>query len=232
MHNKIYLVAILKKFNNSCTTICSNSINSVVYFNHKELRVFARLTQIIFKHKIYKKILSTYIHIGKIVATHGIKGELILKHSLGKKTDFATAEAIFIEKNKDEQLPYFHQKSILKSNDETIVQLEGIDTKETAAKLIQKRVWLTKNDFNKLVSEAAPVNLIDFMVFNDGKKLSSIESVIDQPQQILLQITINTKEVLIPINESTLKKIDRRKKEVHVSLPDGLLEVYLGESLA
>ena len=156
------------------------SINSVVYFNHRSTEFLHRVAQIISTIKRIK-ILSTYIHIGKIVATHGIKGELILKHSLGKKTDFATAEAIFIEKNKDEQLPYFHEKSILKSNDETIIQLEGIDTKETAAKLIQKRVWLTKNDFNKLVSEAAPVNLIDFIVINDGKKLGSIESVIEQP---------------------------------------------------
>ena len=43
-----------------------------------------------------------------------------------------------------------------------------------------------------------------------------------------MQLTMNNKEVLIPLNESTLKKIDRKKKEVHVNLPDGLLEIYLG----
>jgi 16S rRNA processing protein RimM len=172
--------------------------------------------------------LSAYIHIGKLAATHGLKGELIIKHSLGKKTDFKNAEAVFIEKIKDEYLPYFHESSAPKNNEETIVKLEGIDTKEAAAKLLQKKVWLTKNDFENLVSTTAPVNLIDFIVFNNKKKLSSVESVIEQPQQILLQITMNNKEVLIPLNESTLKKIDRKKKEVHVSLPDGLLEIYLG----
>jgi 16S rRNA processing protein RimM len=174
--------------------------------------------------------LSSYIQIGKLVATHGLTGEIILKHSLGKKTDFKTAEAIFIEKIKDEYLPYFHEKSILKNNEETIIKLEGVDTKEAAAKLLQKKVWLTKNDFDNLVSTSAPVNLIHFFVLNNKEKLGIVESVIEQPQQILLQITMNNKEVLIPINESTLKKIDRKKKEVHVSLPDGLLEVYLGEA--
>jgi len=173
--------------------------------------------------------LSTYIHIGKLVATHGLKGEVIIKHSLGKKTDFKNAEAIFIEKVKGEQLPYFHEKSIPKNNTETIVKLEGVDTKEAASILLQKKVWLTKNDFEELVSKSAPINLIDFVVINNAKKLGTIESVIEQPQQVLLQLTINEKEVLIPINESTLKKIDRRKNEVHVSLPDGLLEIYLGE---
>lgn len=173
--------------------------------------------------------MNEYIHIGKLAATHGFKGELVLKHSLGKKTDFKNAEAIFIEKVKDEYLPYFHEKSIIKNNQETVVKLEGIDTKETAAKFLQKKIWLTKNDFEQLVSKAAPVNLIGFIVVNNKEKLGAIESVIEQPQQILLQLTIQNKEVLVPLNESTLKKIDRKKKEVQVDLPEGLLEVYLGE---
>ena len=171
--------------------------------------------------------MSSYIHIGKLVATHGLKGELILKHSLGKNTDFKNAEAIFIEKIKDEQLPYFHEKSIVKNNAETIVKLEGIDSKEAASVLLQKKVWLTKNDFEKYVSKTALVNLIGFIILNNGTELGEVESVIEQPQQILLQITMQKKEVLIPLHEKTLKKIDRRKKQVHVTLPEGLLEIYL-----
>ena len=173
--------------------------------------------------------MSEYIHIGKLVAAHGLKGELVLKHALGKRTDFKNAEAIFVEKLKDQYLPYFHQNSIVKNDTETIVKLESVDTKEAAAILVQKKVWLTKNDFEKFVSKNAPVNLLGFMVFNNKEKLAAVESVIEQPLQILLQITMNSKEVLIPVNEETLKKIDRRKKEVHVVLPDGLLEMYLGE---
>jgi len=173
--------------------------------------------------------LSAYIHIGKLAATHGLKGEFVLKHTLGKGTDFKNTEAIFIEKIKDEYLPYFHENSTIKNNDETIVKLEGIDTKEAAAKFLQKKIWLTKNDFENLVSKTAPVNLIDFLVINNNDKLGAVESVIEQPQQIVLQLTMQNKEVLIPVNESTLRKIDRKKKEVHVSLPDGLLEIYIGE---
>jgi 16S rRNA processing protein RimM len=152
-----------------------------------------------------------------------------VKHSLGKKTDFKNSTAIFIEVKRGDQLPYFHENTIAKNNEESIIKLEGIDTKEAASKLLQKKIWITKHDFEKLVSKDAPVNLTGFVVFNQAEKLGAIEAVIEQPQQILLQLTISNKEVLIPANESTLKKIDRKKKEVHVVLPDGLLEIYLGK---
>jgi 16S rRNA processing protein RimM len=52
--------------------------------------------------------------------------------------------------------------------------------------------------------------------------------VIEQPHQMLCRIEINGKEVLIPLNESTIEKIDGKKKQVKVKLPEGLLEIYLG----
>jgi len=45
---------------------------------------------------------------------------------------------------------------------------------------------------------------------------------------LLCRIEVNEKEVLIPLNESTIEKIDHKKKEVIVELPEGLLEIYLG----
>ncbi|MFT4154126.1 ribosome maturation factor RimM [Parafilimonas sp.] len=171
--------------------------------------------------------MSEHIHIGKLAATHGVQGELVLKHVLGKKTNFKNASVIFIEKIRGEHLPYFHERSIIKNDAETIIKLEGINTREAARLLLQKKVWLAKADFDGLVSKSAPVNLIGFSVFNNDESLGLVESVIEQPQQVLLQLTMQGKEALIPINESTLLKIDRKKKEVYVSLPDGLLEIYL-----
>ena len=50
---------------------------------------------------------------------------------------------------------------------------------------------------------------------------------IEQPQQLLCRIEMNKQEVLIPLHEETLKKIDHKKRQVHVQLPDGLLGIYL-----
>ena len=171
--------------------------------------------------------MNECIQIGKLVATVGLKGELLLKHILGKKTVFKQAEVLFIEIENDIQLPYFIEKSISKNNTETILQIEGITAKEQAAKLLHKKIWLTKNDFEKYVSKTAPVNLIGFKILNNKEKVGEVEAVIEQPQQLLLQTHVQQKEVLIPLHEQTLKKIDRKRKEVHVILPEGLLDVYL-----
>ena len=51
--------------------------------------------------------MSEYIHIGKLVASFGLKGELILKHELAKKSSFKGIEVIFVEEQKGNYLPYF-----------------------------------------------------------------------------------------------------------------------------
>jgi len=50
--------------------------------------------------------------------------------------------------------------------------------------------------------------------------------VIEQPHQLICRINLNNKEALIPLHEETIKKIDKKKKEVLVELPEGLLDVY------
>ena len=44
--------------------------------------------------------MAGYLSIGKIVAVHGLKGEVLLKHELGKKTSLKGLQAVFIEDKK------------------------------------------------------------------------------------------------------------------------------------
>lgn len=171
--------------------------------------------------------MSEYINIGKIVAVQGLNGEVLLKHALGKKTIFKKGDVIFIEELKGSYLPYFVQLSKAKAADETIIQFDEITAREKAQKLLQKNIWLTEDDFNKYAAKSSAIALLGYTLIHEGERLGIIEEVIEQPHQVLLQITIKEKEVLIPLHDETLEKIDRRKKEVHVVLPDGLLEIYL-----
>ena len=170
--------------------------------------------------------MNNYIHIGRFVATFGIKGELILTHALGKKTALKDVEALFVEEQKGSYLPYFIHTSKAKEEDEMYVKLEGIDTKEAAHRIANKPVWLDNDDFRKLAAKTSPISLLGFTLFSDGENLGPVEEVIEQPHQVLLRITLNGKEALIPLHDETLAKIDRKKQEVHVVLPDGLLEIY------
>jgi 16S rRNA processing protein RimM len=167
-----------------------------------------------------------YIHIGKIVATHGVSGELMLKHALNKTLSFKEVNALFIEHPKNNYLPYFVVSGKGRSEEESVIIFEGVDTKERAHKLLQKNLLLFQEDFNKIAGKSL-LGLIGYMLINEGKALAPVEAVIEQPHQVLLKITLNDNEALIPLHDETLDKIDRKKKEIHVTLPDGLLEIYI-----
>ncbi|MEJ7680633.1 MAG: hypothetical protein WKG06_22820 [Segetibacter sp.] len=63
-----------------------------------------------------------------------------------------------------------------------------------------------------------------------GEEIGEIIEVIEQPLQVLCKIMYNGNEALIPIHEESLKKIDKKEKQVHVNLPEGLLEIYTTSS--
>lgn len=171
--------------------------------------------------------MTSFFKIGKLIAAHGLKGELILQHALGNETPLEELKVIFIEENKNSFLPWFIRAARIKNEEELYLKLESVDTRESALKMLRKNVWLPENDFKRSVSKSAPINYLGFRIIHEKKSLGEVLEVIEQPHQVLCRIDINNIEVLIPLNEGTLQKIDHRKKEIHVQLPDGLLEVYL-----
>ena len=171
--------------------------------------------------------MTEYFKIGKLVAASGLKGELILKHTLGKKTSLKGLEAVFIEDKKDSFIPWFIQSVRIKNPDEVYLKLDGVDVREAAMKISQKDIWITESDFKKFAAKTAPISLLGYTIINHKEPLGEILEVIEQPHQVLCRIMISEKEVLIPIHEETLEKVDHKAKQVFVTLPDGLLEIYL-----
>ena len=168
-----------------------------------------------------------YFKIGRFVATFGLKGELILRHNLGKKSSLKGIKAIFIEEKKESFIPWFVESTRIKNDEETYFKIEGIDVKEQAGKLTQKEVWITEEDFNKFSSKSSPINLLGFEIVEGEKSLGKILEVIEQPHQVLCRVEIDGREAFIPLHQETLVKIDRKKRQVAVALPPGLLEIYL-----
>ena len=168
-----------------------------------------------------------YFKIGKFVATHGIKGELVLNHDLGKKTSLKGLHTIFIEERKNSFLPWFIETARIRTEEEVLIKLEGVSTREAATKLTQKEVWFTEADMKKFSAKSSPINLLGYTIINNKKPIGEILEIIEQPHQLLCRIEINNKEVLIPLNESFLQGINHAKKLVNVDLPEGLIEIYL-----
>ncbi len=167
-----------------------------------------------------------YCSIGKLVATFGVGGELILQHHLGKKSSLKGLESIFLEASKDEMLPYFIESTRIKSDDEIYIKFEDINTKEAARPFIRKEVWLEESDFHKYAGKSAPISLLGFHIIDNGTDIGEILEVIEQPHQLLCRISLEGKDALIPIHEDTLQNLDKKNKKVTVDLPDGLLDIF------
>jgi 16S rRNA processing protein RimM len=167
-----------------------------------------------------------YNSIGKIVASFGVNGELILKHALGKKTSLKGLEMIFIEMSKGSFLPYFIQSGRAKSETEVYLKLEGVMTREAALLLNQKDVWLEEADFKKFAEKTASISLLGFHIIHNGEDIGEILEVIEQPHQVLCRIDLDGKEALIPVHAGSLLSMDQKNKQVVVDLPDGLLDIF------
>jgi 16S rRNA processing protein RimM len=171
-------------------------------------------------------VMAEYRNIGKFVATHGFKGDLLLEHHLGKKTALNGLKTLFLHLGDDNMFPYFVQHSKIKNENGVYIKVEGIDTKEAAEKILKKEVWISHADFKHFADDATPAALVGFHLVNDGTDLGAITEVIELPHQLLCKINLNNKEALIPLHDKTLKGIDKINRQVLVDLPDGLLDIY------
>ena len=168
------------------------------------------------------------IRIGRIVAVHGVDGALVVQHDLGKASGLREVRALFLELAAGSLIPYFPIEGKARSDRETLLRLEGVDTPEKARTLLRKSVWLPEPDFRRLASRSAPITLLGYRVLASDRDLGPVREVIEQPHQVLLRLEVDGREVLLPVHEGTLRHIDTRGRTVELTLPDGLLDIYLG----
>lgn len=171
--------------------------------------------------------MTQYFKIGKFAASHGLTGDLILQHHLGKKTSLKGLAAIYLQEQKSGNfIPYFIEKATARSESETLLKLEDINSMEAARLLTPKEVWLDSADFEKHAAKSTPIGLLGFTLFDKENALGEIIEVIEQPHQILCTVVFNNKEILIPVHEANLISLHQKKKIVVVDVPDGLIDIY------
>lgn len=170
--------------------------------------------------------MEQLFNIGRLVATFGVDGQLVLQHALGKKTALKGLEVMMVEIKRDDIIPYFVTEVKIKNDTEVYVTFEDIDTKEKAKKLVPRPVWLKESDFKKYVAKSSTISLLGYIILDNEVELSEIVEVIEQPHQILAKIMYQQKEMLIPINEAFIVKVDHKNKRVVLDLPEGLLDIF------
>ena len=54
------------------------------------------------------------------------------------------------------------------------------------------------------------------------------QQVIDYPAQPLFQVFQNDTEILVPVIDEVIKRVDRENKVLYIAAPNGLIDLYLG----
>ena len=172
------------------------------------------------------------IRIGKIAATHGLNGALILTHIVGNSKWLTNGQVILVEMQKGSYIPYFISQLKANNDKEYIINVEDIDKMDAAKALVTRQVYV---DESILVNYAkqSPLLWIGFKVIDKDKgDLGLIEDVSQTGYQWIARVIYSEKEVLIPLIEQMIELVDIKTKTIKVNLPEGLLEVYMDNSKA
>jgi 16S rRNA processing protein RimM len=118
----------------------------------------------------------------------------------------------------------------LKNKGFAAVKFEGVDNERDARVLLRQRLFLPAQILPKLSGtqfydhEVVGFTVVDTLFGEVG----IIEDVIDLAVNPLLQIKHGTKEVLVPLAANVVQAVDRKKKVMTITAPEGLIQLYLG----
>ncbi len=174
--------------------------------------------------------LKDFFLLGYITKTHGLNGGLTLALDVDDPSDYMELDGVFVKMKRD-LIPHMitHMEHV-KKNIFTIF-FEDIEAIDQAKTFVNKECYLPIELLPKLdgtkfyYHEIVGYNVVDANYGDAG----IIEKVLDLPRQALIQSNKDGKEILIPITDDIIKKVDRKNKVLGVEAPEGLIDLYLND---
>lgn len=165
--------------------------------------------------------------LGHIARIHGFKGEVSIKLDVDDPNSYKKLESVFIEIN-DKLVPFFIDKIDIRDKGFAIVKLNGVDTEEKAQNLLHSPLYLPLNFLPPLKGNKFYYHEVEgFKVIDKVKgDVGVLRQVLDYPHQAILQVIFNEKEILIPITDEIINRVDRLNKVIEITAPEGLIEFY------
>lgn len=156
-----------------------------------------------------------YIYIGKIVNTHGLKGEIRIISDFNEKEEVFKKEfKIYLGTNKEEKII----KNYRKHKNYDMVMLNEIDSIEKALNYKNTTVFVNREDIKK---EIIIEDLLNYYVYEENKfigKVTSLEKGVKYPY-----IVINNK-YRVPYLKEFIKEIDKENTKVNIYYKEGLID--------
>lgn len=162
-----------------------------------------------------------YIYIGKIVNTHGIKGELrLLSYFTHKKRVFIANRKIYIGNAKTEETINTYRSHRVFD----MITLKGYNNINQVLKYKGQKVYVKRNDIYLGKGEYLDEDLIDLnIVFNNREigRVMAIKNVSSKNK--VIEVQGEEKKILIPFHEEFIKKVDIAKNIIEVNLIEGMI---------
>ncbi|MFT6442940.1 MAG: 16S rRNA processing protein RimM [Salibacteraceae bacterium] len=166
-------------------------------------------------------------YLGYIVKPHGLKGAFQVSLDVSNPQEYTKMESVFVELD-GQLVPFFISAISVQPNGKARIEIEDISSTDEARRLVGKQLFLPLEVLPKLTGnhfyyhEIEGYKLID----EEENEIGSITKIQDAPAQDLIVVQRNEKELLIPILENTIIKLNREEKSLKVKMLPGLLDLF------
>jgi len=168
-------------------------------------------------------------YLGKIVKKYSYKGEVVLKLDTDEPDIYENLDAVFLDLGKN-LLPFFIESSLLQKGNQMRIRFEDVNNEADADAILKTDVYLPLNLLPKLTGNQFYFHEIIGFMLEDVHfgEVGIITSINDKTAQDLFVIEKDDSEILIPMIDDFIQKIDRENKKVIVETPEGLIEMNIG----
>ncbi|WP_350284644.1 ribosome maturation factor RimM [uncultured Croceitalea sp.] len=167
-------------------------------------------------------------YLGKIVSKYSFKGEVLVKLDTDEPEIYEKMESVFVSLGNN-LIPFFIDRCRLHKSALLRVDFEEVKDEATADRIMGAALYLPLTMLPPLSGNKFYYHeVVGFTLFDSVHgDIGVIESINDSASQVLFEAKKGDKELLIPVTDAIVTKVDRAAKIVHVTAPDGLVELYL-----
>lgn len=167
-------------------------------------------------------------YLGKIVKKYSFKGEVLAKLDTDEPNLYENLDAIFVNL-RGNLVPFIVEKAQLHKSELLRIKFEDVATEADANALIKSELYLPLTALPKLDDDKFYYHEIIGYTVEDSNygTVGSIKAINDTSAQAIFEIEKDGKEILIPMNDDIITKIDKPNKTILVTTPEGLIDLYL-----
>ena len=167
-------------------------------------------------------------YLGKIVSKYSFKGEVLVKLDTDDPELYKDMESVFVSLGNN-LVPFFIDRCRLHKSDLLRIDFEEVKSESDADRIMGSELYLPLTMLPKLTGDKFYFHeIIGFTVVDRVHgDIGIIQSVNDTTAQALFEVQKEDKQLLIPITDEIITKVDRENSTIHVSTPEGLVALYL-----